>query len=59
MAGGAGAVGAVGAGVVVGVLLEETVVDKNYHEVLNFIIRELWKKMNEKREVNHIIQVFN
>ncbi len=54
LAGGAGAVGAIGAGFVMSTLLEESIVDENYHEVLNFIVRELWKKINEKRKVKQM-----
>jgi len=54
LAGGAGVVGLLGAGFVMSTLLEESIVDENYHEVLNFIVRELWKKINEKRKVKQM-----
>jgi len=37
LAGGAGVVGLLGAGFVMSTLLEESIVDENYHEVLNFL----------------------
>jgi hypothetical protein len=58
-AGGAGAVGAIGGGIVMSTLLEETLVEQNYHEVLNFIVRELWKKMNEQKVVRKWVKQYS